>query len=283
MTTVRVGREWTPEFPSDWMRRLREINPVSAVHSYLLPVWYKPGQRFVLYDALPGSLIETTKLYGLIMGEELLERLNGRPPRLRFQYEQAREVSQVQYDLWHQYGAYCRPFWVLQGDHGGHQASFTQQQQWVLSAQHRPMTPPPIGKDAWAKAWDRWRTEDGDPAMEPPYLRPCPFDERVVTQLIRLDRLKQLGNSVEALRKTRSAGSRAQELAQVQRDIREAEMAAVEQFMTPVVDMASSLHSRSDARDHLIMMDGEGAKAKERLDYWMATGLYVMDPDHPPT
>ncbi len=30
------------------------------------------------------------------------------------------------------------------------------------------------------------------------------------------------------------------------------------------------------------MMDGEGAKAQARLDYWMDTGEYVLDPDHPP-
>lgn len=283
MSIVRVGREWKPEFPLDWWARLREESPVSAVHSYLVPVWYKEGQRWVLYDALPRPLIEPPLAYGTIKGDELLDRLTGCPPRLLFRHEQAREVSQVQYDLFHEYGAYCRPLWVLQGESGGHQASFTPQQQWLLSAQHRPMTPPPIGREAYLAAWSQWKAEDGDPAMEPPYLHPCPFDARVVKNLRALNRLSQMQGSVDALRKSRSAAVRQAELDALQREIRQAELDAVAQFMTPVVDMASSLHSRSDAGDHLIMMPGEAAKAKERLDYWMATGNYVVDPDHPPT
>ena len=282
MAVVRVGREWNPEFPTGWMARLREESPVSAVHSYLVPVWYKAGQRWVLYDALPGHLIQPHLAYGTIMGQELLDRLEGAPPRLRFRNDQAREVSQVQYDLYQQYGAYCRPLLVLQGEHGGHQAEFTPQQQWLLSAQHLPMKPPPIGRDAYLKAWSQWKSEDNDPAMEPRYLHPCPFDGRVIRQLRGLNRLLQMQGNLDTLRKSRDASVRKQELDDLQREIRKAEMEAVAQFMTPVVDMASSLHTRSDARDHLIMMDGEGAKAQARLDYWMATGEYVLDPDHPP-
>lgn len=280
---VTVGHEYRPEFPADWMRELRRISPVSTAHSYLVPMWYTKGQRWVLYDALPVGLIDPNALYGLITGYELLEQLTGLPPAWKPAYERAREVSQVQWSLYRQYHAYCRPLWVLQGEHGGHQAAFTPWQQHLLSVKHLPMEPPPIGFADWKKKWEKWAIEDGDPLYEPTYLHPCPFDNRVIRQLERQNRLIALNGNLDALRKSANPAIRAAEFEQIQKDIRKAELAAVEQFMTPVVDMASTLHHRSDSRDHLIYMDGEGQKAQERLEYWLETGQYVLDPhaDHP--
>lgn len=275
---VLVGHEYNPSFPPEWMHLLRRESPVSSVHSYLVPVWYAKGQRWVLYDALPVELIDPQAMYGLITGYELLEQLQGLPPVWRLPFERAREVSQVQWSLHQKYKAYCRPLLVLQGEHGGHQASFTPWQQHVLSVQHLPMDPPPIGFDAWKKKHEQWLLKDGDPTSEPQYLHPCPFDNRTVDQLRRLNRLQALNGNLDALRKSADPKVREQEFEQVQKDIRRHEMAAVEQFMTPIVDMASTLHQRSDSRDHLIYVDGQAAKAKERLEYWLETGQYVLDP-----
>ncbi len=279
---VSVGNEYNPEFPAEWMAELRRISPVSRVHSYLIPVWYRQGQRWVLYDALPAVLIRPDKAYGMITGVELLDLLTGMPIVWRPKFERAREVSQFQWAMFQRHKAYVRPFWVLQGDRGGHQVAFTQWQQHLLSVKHLPMTPPPIGMAEWEKAHLKWAMTDGDPLYEPSYLHPCPFDNRVIAHLIAQNRLIQLNGSVQALRESGKPEERVKEFESLQKDVRYAELAAVEQFMTPIVEMASSLHHRSDSRDHLIYLDGQAMKAKERLDYWLDTGQYVLDPQSPP-
>lgn len=274
--------EHDPVFPAEWMDALRRVSPVSTAHSYLLPVWYRQGQRWVLYDALPAHLIDPTKAYGLITGVELLDQLTGMPVVWRPKWERAREVSQFQWALFQKYKAYCRPFWVLQGEHGGHQVAYTQWQQHLLSVKHLPMTPPPIGMAAWEKAHQQWALTDGDPAYEPRYLHPCPLDNRVLAHLTAQNRLFQLNGNIDALRRSGTPDERVKDFDLLQKDVRLAELAAVEQFMAPIVDMASSLHQRSDSRDHLIYLDGQAMKAKERLDYWLETGQYVLDPQAPP-
>jgi hypothetical protein len=135
---------------------------------------------------------------------------------------------------------------------------------------------------AWEKAHEKWALTDGDPAYEPRYLHPCPFDNRVIAQLTAQNRLFQLNGNIDALRRSGTPDERVKDFDLLQKDVRLAELAAVEQFMAPIVDMASSLHQRSDSRDHLIYLDGQAMKAKERLDYWLETGQYVLDPQAPP-
>ncbi len=277
MTAIRVGEERDPIFPAEWQAALRRASPVSDRHAYAVPVWYRYGQRWVLYLATPHRFLTEHWSQPVAPGftaQECLDEMAKGPPSSRDPWDRCDYVSDVQWGLWRTHDAYCRPWWVLQGEDGGHPASFTPDQQNLLSALHQPTTPPPIGRRAFERAYaawaDRQATED-DPGPPPPFLQPCPLDERVLAHVRREHRAAEV-------RDLAGAAGRVADRKRHERELRVAELAAIEQFLTPATEMAMSLHTRADARDHLIMLDGEAAKAKERLAFWLETGNFVRDP-----
>jgi hypothetical protein len=243
-------------FPEDWMQLLREVNPVTDHHSYLLPYWYRAGERWVLYDCVPRNLIpddETPVCVGL-SGKEFLARVTGPPPRERESWDECAYVSDVQHEFYRVHQVYARPFWVLQGNHGGHQVSFEPWQQNLLAAQQLPHTPPKIGM-----------------------LEACPFDNRTVAQLRTLSRLQQMAGNVDALRRTGTKDGSDALLAHRQKQIREAELQFLEQQMAPLLDCAKVVHQRADSDDHLCYVQpGTAGKVAEALDVYRETGDFIL-------
>lgn len=243
------------QFPEDWMLALRQVSPVTTLHSYLIPYWYRAGQRWVLYDAKPRCLIEDDELQGgLITGQELLAALEGPPPRMLESWQVCPFVSDVQHELYRLHKVYARPFWVMQGESGGHQVQFDPWQANLLSVKGLPTEPPAIGS-----------------------LQPCPFDNRVIHQLQRLNRLHQLGNDLERLKDSALPEYAQMETDRIQRDIRDAEMQFIEQQITPLVEMTSTIQKSSDYQD-LIMYSkpGAAAVAKDALQEHMETGHFPV-------
>ena len=115
---------------------------------------------------------------------------------------------------------------------------------------------------------------------EPPKigeLPPCPFDNRAIRQLQHLNRLHQLEDSVDQLRKSGSPEAAAARQEQIEREIRTAEMAFIEGQMSPVVDAAQSMRRRSEHADQLIQMpDGMAARAKDAYEIYQETGIYTL-------
>lgn len=242
-------------FPADWLLALREVSPVSDAHSWLLPYWYRAASRWVLYDCMPRACIDPDRPVAPgFSGAEFLERVEGLAPRDRASDDYCPYVSDLQHELYRRYQVYARPFWVLQGDTGGHQIAFDPWQQNLLSASGKPTHPPIIGS-----------------------LPPCPFDNRVATQLRRLNRLVQLNGSLEDLQKSGDADGGKAHLDRIQKDIRQAEMALLEAQMGPVVDAAHSVSRRSDSRDHLIYTpDGLATNADEAIAAYIETGHFIL-------
>lgn len=243
-------------FPADWMQRLREISPVTEQHSWLLPYWYRAGERWVLYDVMPRAQLpdDDTPIAPGMTGKELLERLEGPAPRDREGWDWCPYVSDVQHEMYRVHRVYARPFWVLQGHTGGHQVAFTPYQQNVCLAKRIDPKAPAIGS-----------------------MPACPFDERVVTQLQRLNRIHQMDGSLERMRKSGTAEGADQATAEHEREIREAELAFLETQLTPLVDAALSVAKRSDARDHLQVVDpGAASAATEALQHYKQTGEYLL-------
>ena len=114
----------TAEPPEGWETALRAVSPITNLYSHLRFYWYRAGGRWVLYDCLPKSLMpKDGDPPGVPMEmPELLGFLNGKPPR-ELGEDACPYVSDVQHAFWHTYGVYARPFWVLQGDKGGHRSS----------------------------------------------------------------------------------------------------------------------------------------------------------------
>jgi hypothetical protein len=240
-------------FPA-WLPQLREISPITEQHSFLVPYWYRARERWVLYDGLPIELIDPKQPMGVgAMGHEVIQWLRGPAPRDLEDWQRSPWVSDVQHEMHRLYGVYARPFWVLQGESGGHQVRYSPEQVNFLTQCGAAMEPPAIGS-----------------------LPPCPFDNRVTVQLQRLSRLVQLNGSVERLRKEGSSDAAEARLAADEKEIRRVSMAMLEAQLSSVGEMVASLGGRKNVSDSVIRADGQASKASEAIAAYIETGQYIM-------
>lgn len=241
-------------FPDDWLTKLREISPITALHSWLLPYWYRAAQRWVLYDCMPAVLIDPDDLLGPgFSGTDFFAAVNGPPPRDLDAAKRTPYLSDVQHEMHRLHAVYARPLWVLEGDRGGHFVGFDPWQKNLLAAQRQPTEPPAIGS-----------------------LPPCPFDNRTVVQLRRHNRLTQLKGDIAKLRASGSGDAADAQLQKTLREIREAELALLSEQIDPVLDVAEVVSHRADSRDHLIYTTpGEAGKAADALDQYIETGEFT--------
>lgn len=240
----------------DWMDDLIADSPRSKVHSYLMPYWYRAGARWVLYDVLPAEAIDLGLDTGSgITGQELVDIMNGpRPSELSYDVP----VSDTQHEMWRLWKGFARPFWVLQGDLGGHQVKFSPDQAQALLRMGLPSEPPPVGS-----------------------LPPCPYDNRARMQVRHLNRLHQMEDSIERLRRSGSPEAAKAEQERVEKEIRKAEMAFIESQMRPLVDASMSLvagaNTRSEHDDQIVRVaPGMASAAADALARYMETGDYSL-------
>jgi hypothetical protein len=240
--------------PPEWEAALREFSPKTRVHSFLIFYWYRLHHTWVLYDGVPLELIDPDQpIAPGLMGRELLLLLEGPPPREAPSFAKQPWVSDAQHEMARIYGVYARPYWVLQGERGGHQYAYSPEQQHFLIQIGRDMSPPKIGT-----------------------LAPCPFDNRAIVQLQRLNRLYQLNRDVGRLRQSGSSDAADVQQALVEREIRELSMRMLEQQMGEIGDMVATLGKHSEAEDSVIHAPGMAAKAKDAIAQYIETGEYVM-------
>ena len=245
----------------DWFPLLVEDSPRSTVHSYLMPYWYRAGERWVLYDVLPVDAIDDEQDTGSGMsGKELKDIMAGPRPSDREDWKDLEHwpVSDTQHEMFRRWKGFARPYWVLQGENGGHQVRFSPDQATALLRMGLPSEPPRIGS-----------------------LPPCPYDNRARAQLRHLNRLHQLEDSIDRLRRSGSPEAAKAEQDRVEREIRESEMAFIEAQMRPVVDMSMSLVSGSNTRsehdDQLVRVaPGMASRAKDAYDRYRETGDYTL-------
>ncbi len=251
-------------FPADWMQLLREVSPVTDLHSWLLPYWYRAGGRWVLYDALPARLIpdDDTQLGSMLTGAQFFDIMHGVRPSERDDFRDlvVWPISDVQHEMYRLHKVLARPFWVLQGEGGGHQVNFSPDQASYLTSMGLPSQPPKIGD-----------------------LEPCPFDGRAARQLRHLNRLHQMENDMEKLRHSGTREWAEAESLRMQRNVRETEMRFIEQQMLPLVDMSTSLvrgaNTRSEHDDQIVRVPaGTASRAKDAYEQYKETGDYAFKP-----
>ena len=118
------------EPPADWLPMLRSVNPITQDHSWLQFYYYRLRDRWVLYDMMPIHLVDPDRpIQPGFMGSELLAALKGKPPRDLSPSDQTPFVSNVQHEFHRLYQVYAVPWWVLQGENGGHQVAYSPIQQ----------------------------------------------------------------------------------------------------------------------------------------------------------
>lgn len=244
-------------FPADWLLLLREISPVTDQHSWLLPYWYRLRERWVLYEAIPENLLpeDETPVDVGISGFELLNRLRGPAPRDLPEVMQTPWVSNAQHEMYRLYRVWARPFWVLQGERGGHQYRYSVSQKECLTALGLNTDPPAIGS-----------------------LPACSFDQRVVRQLTRLNRLYVLNGSLQRLRETGTGEAADAMQAKAQREIRQVSMRMLEEQVGATAEMVAALGHRSDVQEAGAVIDarGQAAKAQEAIAAYIEIGEFIV-------
>lgn len=236
----------------DWLPDLQRVSPNTGLYSYLMPYWYRAAQCWVLYDVLPIHLIDDGEDTGSgISGKTLKEIMAGPRPSERDDFKDLEHwpVSDTQHEMWRLWRGYARPFWILQGDLGGHQYRFSPFQSDALCRMGLPTEPP----------------RPGD-------LAPAPFDNRVIAQLNHLNRLHQFEDSIDQLRKSGGPEAAEAEAQRREAEIRQAELTFIERQMRPLVEMSQSMPD--DVRYR--MPDGMGARAKDAFERYIETGAYTL-------
>ena len=214
--TCTVGQEYTRAFPSDWLRRLREVSPVVEAHSYLHPRWY--AHRWVLYEMVPLWAIEDPGLVSALRGPHP----DTLPEAERVALGQA-GCSVYQYETFQATGRYARPSWILQGSHGGHAAAYDRPTKELLKATQRPTEPPAVG--------------------DLPY---APFDERVVRQLIKMDRLKQAQNDLSAFKRQATTEGQRRALREAMRAARAEYLAFLDEQVEEAAELFVSAYRKGE-------------------------------------
>lgn len=164
-TTPLVLHDRQPD-PS-WVKRLREISPISEVVSWLDLRWFAEAERWLVYEMVPNAHIDVG----------MRSELEGAHPDTLEDW--ARIVSAYQWEQYRKHRVHARPCWVIQGANGGNKVQFDEADQELCRAQGLPTEPPAPGSLPYA-----------------------PFDERVVRQLLRMSKLvKCKGDLAEFRRK----------------------------------------------------------------------------------
>lgn len=122
---------WEPPeaVPQSVLEGLERIAPQSDRFAWLLPVWvagdrWQPVNRWFVYQMLPRRHVLPF----------LLRDLEGPNPRSRgtfnrylpehsprhYRPDPTCMIDRMQWLLWREHGALGRPYWVVQGEHGGH-------------------------------------------------------------------------------------------------------------------------------------------------------------------
>lgn len=240
--------------PFGWEEKLRAESPKSEHHSWLQFYYYRLKDRWVLYDLMPIRFVDPDKpIQPGLLGSELLAALRGRAPRDLSPSDRTPFVSDVQHEFHRLYQVYAVPWWVLEGENGGHQVAYNPIQRQHLTELNLPIHPPQIGS-----------------------LPACPFDERVLKQIRRMNRLAKLGGNIDRLRNSGSPEAWAAEQDEMDREVRIASLEMLEQQLGETVEMVQRYGHRKDTRDSVIDAKGKAALASEALAAYVETGDYIM-------
>lgn len=155
------------EPPKEWVDRLREVSPISEIHSWLDLHWMRYAERWALYECVPVQFITD---------EGLIEELMGPDPEGPL--GEHLSVSRYQQQMFRQHKVHARTSWIIQGEHGGHQAVYGEAAKELCRARGLPTEAPRPG--------------------DLPY---APFDERVVRQIQRMSKLVKVRGDLAEFKK----------------------------------------------------------------------------------
>lgn len=152
--------------PPEWEARLREISPISQEISWLCLKWHPAVERWMVYEMVPDKHIP--------VGTRA--ELEGAHPHTLEEW--ARVITPWQWEAYRKYRCFARLAWIIQGHHGGHKVTFSEVDKELCRAAGLPTEPPAFGSLPYA-----------------------PFDERVVRQLVAMNKLVQVKNDLSEFKR----------------------------------------------------------------------------------
>lgn len=168
--------------PEEWERQLAEISPPNPRFSWLKLIWEpgdpwdKPVERYIIYQMVPFHAIPA----------DILAELQGPSPRKRNYYDSVLErfvrdpdclITLQAWELFRTTKCWGRPWWVIQGDKGGHKRYFSHTEKKLLRLMKLPVNPPIPGDLPYAE-----------------------FDNRVIRQILLHDNLRHAQGGILSVR-----------------------------------------------------------------------------------
>lgn len=160
---AKLKRLFKRVVPESWERELNDISPSQNRFVWLKLIYeeghpWEPVERYMLYQMTPERLM----VAGLM--PDILEQLKDPdPPSAHGNYydtvkeEFVRDpnclITERAWHLYRETGCWGRPYWVIQGERGGHKRWFTRAEQQLLRFAKLPTEPPAPGDLPYAE-WD---------------------------------------------------------------------------------------------------------------------------------
>lgn len=174
--------------PREWQDQLATLTPRGQIAPWLQLAWlsgdpWEPVQRWCIYEMVPlrvwVGLIQAHRARGFkrdeILEQVILEALEGPNPREQGYYDEVLKrfitdalITRQEWELFREFQAIPKLFWIIQGPGGGHRRHFTPMEKKYLELAGLPADPPAPGDLAYAD-----------------------FDGRVLEMVRRRDRLQR--------------------------------------------------------------------------------------------
>lgn len=176
----------SPKTLWEWEQLVKQASPRHDHLSWLYPVYepgwpWEPVGRMMLFETYPNDVVNPDFLTEL-QGPDPAQ-LTTRDPFTGV-INQKTMVTAMQWRIYQKIGRLAKPFWVVQGDGGGHKVFFSTEEKKLLRMAGYPDSLPAPGELPWA-----------------------PIDERVIGHIHRYDKLRKASGNVRRMQRMSAAGA----------------------------------------------------------------------------
>lgn len=250
-----VLKTWTREVPAEWETALRAISPISRVVPWLALRWFPCRRavdgiitdcgRWLLSECVPEEVIPENE-------RDILQYLSGpMPSNLPLGIRRNREAfcNDYQVQMYRTHRVWARELWIIQGEQGGHATDYDPTEREIRRIHGLSEDPPAVG--------------------DLPY---APFDQRVVQQMLRRNRLIRFKMSVDELRR-QGVAEVTREMEAGMREAREEFVKFITEQSRATADLVTWYSGKSDHRDELPQATPQEQAAAARFaDEFIDTG-----------
>lgn len=240
-----VRDEWIKPVPESWERRLRQISPIVDKTSHLRFRWRQATEQWELYQCTPITALS----------DDRIQQLTQHWSELPTDQQMGRKlfVSEYQHFMFRTHKVEASRFWVLQGNHGGTPAAYTDREERLLKAMNEPTETPPPGLLPYA-----------------------PFDERAVKAIVARDMLVRYDGNIERMLKACDSEEMQKEAEETEKAFRRTFLKWWREEMAPLSEFMKWYLRTTESDQTLAKATPETANAvTEWKDHYIETGTVL--------